>query len=63
MKVTITHIYGSSKKVYLGTSDEVREQVKADFPFLGRYPHESLKDDLHRLSITQSLLVDVDPSQ
>jgi hypothetical protein len=60
MKVSIYNCYTEETKTFSGEPEQVREQLNATYNFLGRYNHNSLQQDLTKLSQQQVYMVNVE---
>jgi hypothetical protein len=60
MKVKVFNIYSDATQTFSGEPEQVRAQLNASFPFLGRYKNTSLQEDLTKLSQQQAYMVDIE---
>jgi hypothetical protein len=60
MKVTVFNVYTDETKTFSGEPEQVRSQLNATYNFLGRYNHDSLQQDLTKLSQQQVYMVSVE---
>jgi hypothetical protein len=60
MKVCVFNIYSDATQTFSGEPEQVRAQLNEAFPFLKRYNHASLQEDLVKLSQQQAYLVNVE---
>ena len=60
MKVTIYNAYSEETKTFSGEPEQVREQLNDTYSFLKRYSHDSLQQDLTKLSQQQVFMVNVE---
>jgi hypothetical protein len=60
MKITVFNVYTDETKTFSGEPEQVRAQLNATYSFLGRYNHDSLQQDLTKLSQQQVFMVNVE---
>jgi hypothetical protein len=60
MRVKVYHIYSGDTDTYSGSTEQIRNQLNAAFPFLKKYNGASLQDDLSKLSQQQALMLSVE---
>jgi hypothetical protein len=60
MKVEVFNAYTQHTDTFIGQPEQVREQLRAKYPFLSRYSAQSLHDELSNLSRQQAFFVAVE---
>ena len=60
MKVKVYNAYSDTTETFQGSPEQIRNQLNITYEFLGRYNHNSLQEDLSKLSQQQAFFVKVE---